>query len=89
MNNLASLVIDLLSTLTFQPESGLDPDAVAAVEQTAWQTLIHDLSPNELAAVRESAQRMIENFASRADSLPGHLQSQAVVWQQFVDGELS
>ena len=89
MQNLANLVIDLLSAITFQPADGTDPDDLATLEQTAWQTLIHGLSPDELTAVQSSVKSAVAVLSQEAvDSLPEHLQVKLSVLQQFLDGEL-
>ena len=45
MQNLANIAVDLLCAVTFQPPEGNDPEQMAELEQQAWQTFIHDLSP--------------------------------------------
>ena len=89
MENLSRIAIDLLCSLTFQPSGGHDPEDLASLEQDAWQTLIHGLSSEELAAVRSYVQTVVEELQERSDDeMPEHLESQLSVLQQYLDGEL-
>jgi hypothetical protein len=89
MQSLADIATDLLCAVTFQPSGGHDPEETAALEQDAWQTLIHGLSPEELAAVQTSVRRAITDLESRpSDTLPEHLQGKLAILKQFLDGEL-
>jgi len=89
MQNLASLAIDLLCAITFPPESGNDPEDMADLERTSWQTLIHSLTPVELEAVRATVRENIVHLQSKPiGALPRHLQSKLSVLQQFLDGKL-
>lgn len=87
MNNLAHLTVTLLSTITFQPAEGMDPDEVAAIEQEAWQTLIHHLAPAEREAIEKCVHAQIAELQSQG-SLPEHLETKLSVLQQFLAGEL-
>ena len=89
MQNLASITIDLLCAVTFQPPEGNDPEQIAELEQQTWQKLIHDLSPAELEAVQSSVRNVISELSRvPVDTLPTHLQEKLYVLQQFLDGEL-
>ena len=89
MKNLATIAIDLLCTVTFQPPEGNDPEQMADLERDAWQTLIHDLTPAELEAVQASVRTIILELESHpADALPSYLQEKLSVLRQFLGGEL-
>jgi len=51
VDNLAILVIDLLSHITFAPEGGRDPEDTADLEIGSWQPLLNELSDQERDAV--------------------------------------
>jgi hypothetical protein len=90
VRNLANSTLDLLCALTFQPANGADPDDLAEVEQSVWQTLIHDLSPAEADAFRSVVNDRISNLEQiPPDSMADHQITQLEVLRQFVSGDLT
>jgi len=84
------MAIDLLCTITFQPEGGHDPEDLSGIEKEWWQTLIHDLDATELEVARESVRSVVTDMESQpTDSLPEHLQTKLSVLKQFLNGELN
>lgn len=89
MAALADMVVSLLCGLTFQPQEGHDPEFLADLEQSWWQTLIHDLSPAEQSEVRAAVERQLENLRSvPPEAMPEHLQTQQMMLEAFLRGEL-
>lgn len=89
MSVIAEMAIDLLCALTFQPEGGHDPEDLAQIEQSWWQTLLHDLSPEERHEAEKAIQKQIERIRSLPqESLPTHLQDQIAMLEAFMHGEL-
>ena len=60
------------------------------IEQTWWQTLIHDLSPNERQEVVLAMRRQIGELRSLSQpSMPEHLRQRLTALEAFVSGELN
>jgi hypothetical protein len=87
MRIFAEMVIDLLSLLTFQPKGGNDPEDVASLEGTCWQTLLNDLNEEErnvFAEVVAAKVSWLRNMSTR----PEHLDEMLNHWEAFLRGEL-
>jgi hypothetical protein len=69
---------------------GHDPEDVAATEQGWWQTLIHDLSPEEyLQVINAIRSRVDELQCSRSAFMPEHLKRQLETLQAYIAGEIT
>ncbi len=90
MSIVANMAVDLLCKLSFRPEGGHDPEEMADTEQGWWQTLIHDLSPHEHAAVVLAVQGQIEELRSiPCSSRPEHLQRQLDTLEAYISDALN
>ncbi|MEJ6682661.1 MAG: hypothetical protein QNL96_01655 [SAR86 cluster bacterium] len=60
MNNLSTVLIDLLCHITAEPDGGHDLDDSADLQINAWQTLIHDLDEQESEMIKKAAKLKLE-----------------------------
>lgn len=90
MSTFATMAIDLLCQLTFVPTGGHDPQDLASREQAWWQTLAHDLSPDEHLQVVNVMQSRVEELRSmRQAFMPEHLKQQLGTLDAFIAGEIN
>lgn len=90
MSTLADMAIDLLCKLSFVPAGGHDPDDLASTEQDWWQTLIHDLSPEDhLLAIRAIQSQVDALRSMHQASMPEHLKRQLATLEAFIAGEIN
>lgn len=89
MKNLAYLALDLLCAITFPPTNGSDPEETADLERCAWQTIIHDLDPEEKRSILDAAQSFIDDMEARPVSLMSEDQLMKLeALKGLVDGSL-
>jgi len=88
VNTIATMALDLLCTLTFQPEGGHDTDLLVEMEQGWWQTLIHELDTSEKEQVLNAAQAVIVELQSQTVLAP-HERHKLSTLEALVRGELS
>jgi hypothetical protein len=59
MNNLATILVDLLCHITAEPDGGHDPDATADLQIDSWQVLINDLDSAEKEGIKLAATKKL------------------------------
>jgi hypothetical protein len=59
MNNLATMLVDLLCHITAEPDGGHDPDATADLQIDSWQVLINDLDSAEKKGIKIAATKKL------------------------------
>tara|TARA_R110001592_G_scaffold16199_3_gene69223 strand:- start:40 stop:309 length:270 start_codon:yes stop_codon:yes gene_type:complete len=87
MKNLTTILMDLLCYLSVEPDNGYDPDETADLQINAWQTLIHDLTEEESALIKDAARLKLASM----EGIQNPTQEQEPVMDilsAFVDGEL-
>nr|WP_086940644.1 hypothetical protein [Thaumasiovibrio occultus] len=87
MNNLTTILIELLCYITVEPEGGYDPDDTADLQINSWQTLIHDLNEEEEKLIKVAAQSKLESLSGTNAPTPEQEQLIGVL-RAFVCGEL-
>lgn len=90
MSNIASLLIDLLCHISFEPEGGHSEDARDDLQIDTWQALLHELSDEDAQLIKLAAQQKIAQLEKLAneggvssDQADAHLMLSA-----FVNGEM-
>jgi hypothetical protein len=83
------MAIDLLCELTFSPDT--DPEDASDRTASWWQTLMHDLDPEEERLAKQVAQEFVAELETRAARAPlsGNDVQRLSVLRQFISGELS
>ena len=87
MKNLTTILMDLLCYLSVEPDNGYDPDETADLQINAWQTLIHDLTEEEAALIKDAARSKLASMAGIQNPTPEQEQVMDIL-SAFVDGEL-
>lgn len=90
MGMLATMALDLLCHLTFQPSRGVDPDDTTDITNTWWQTVLHELEPEEAAALKRAAHERVEELRRREakGSLEDHERQMLESLSNYLAGEL-
>lgn len=90
MSNLASLLIELLCHISFEPAEGHSEDARDDLQIDTWQALLHELSDEDAQLIKLAAQQKIaqleklaNNGGVSSDQADAHLMLSA-----FVNGEM-
>mgnify|MGYP000033796883 CR=1 FL=1 len=87
MNNLATILIELLCYISVEPDDGYDIDETADLQINSWQSLIHDLSDPEKEIVKVAVGRKLEQLQQL--SLPTPEQEQVVgILAAYINDEL-
>ena len=87
MNNLATILVDLLCHITAEPDGGHDPDDTADLQIDSWQTLIHDLNDSEKETIKLAAQKKLSLLQSFSSVTPEQEQLIAIL-DAFINDEL-
>jgi hypothetical protein len=87
MNNLATILIELLCHITVEPEGGYDPDDTADLQIISWQTLIHDLNEEEEKLIKVAVQSKLDTLSGINAPTPEQEQLIGIL-SAFVYGEL-
>lgn len=90
MSNLASLLIELLCHISFEPAGGYSENARDDLQIDTWQALLHELSDEDAQLIKLAAQQKIaqleklaNNGGVSSDQADAHLMLSA-----FVNGEM-
>jgi hypothetical protein len=70
MNNLATILIELLCYLSVEPDNGYDIDETADLQINSWQSLIHDLSSSEKEIVKNAVRSKLEKLQQLTSTTP-------------------
>ncbi len=70
MNNLATILIELLCYLSVEPDNGYDIDETADLQINSWQSLIHDLSGSEKEIVKNAVRSKLEKLQQLTSTTP-------------------
>ena len=87
MKHLATILMDLLCYLSVEPDNGYDLDETADLQIQAWQTLIHDLTDDEAAIIKDAARVKLQALSGLQNPTPEQEQVMDIL-DAFVAGEL-
>ncbi len=87
MNNIATVLVDLLCHITAEPDGGHDEDDTADLQIDSWQTLINDLNGPEKEAIKLAAQVKLSSLLKVASVTPEQEQLIAIL-DAFINDEL-
>jgi len=89
MNNLATILIELLCYISVEPDDGYDIDETADLQINSWQSLIHDLSDSEKEIVKVAVGRKLEQLQQLSSPTPTPEQEQvAGILAAYINDEL-
>jgi len=89
MNNLATILIELLCYISVEPDDGYDIDETADLQINSWQSLIHDLSDSEKEIVKVAVGRKLEQLQQLSSPTPTPEQEQvADILAAYINDEL-
>jgi hypothetical protein len=87
MNNLSTILVDILCHITVEPEGGHDPEVTANLQINSWQTLIHDLDEQEARIIKIAAHAKLESLTGIATPTPEQEQIIGILGA-FINDEL-
>lgn len=87
MNQLATILIELLCHITAEPDGGHDPDDTADLQIDTWQTLIHGLNNSEKEIIKLAAKEKLTMLLSLPSVTPEQEQLMGIL-DAFVHDEL-
>ncbi|MCJ8312347.1 MAG: hypothetical protein HRU38_09070 [Saccharospirillaceae bacterium] len=87
MNNIATILIELLCFISVEPDGGLDLDETADLQIDAWQALIHDLEGSEKEMIKEAVKHKLTALQSLKITSPEQEQLIGILFA-FIKDEL-
>lgn len=87
MNQLATILIELLCHITAEPDGGHDPDATDDLQIDSWQILIHSLNNSEKEIIKLAAKEKLTMLLSLPSVTPEQEQLMGIL-DAFVHDEL-
>jgi len=87
MDNLSTILVDLLCHITAEPDGGHDPDDTADLQIDSWQALIHELDSSEKKTIKLAASKKLTSLLAIPSATPE--QEQLVdILNAFINDEL-